>query len=145
MGLAENTGPGTWRVRREFESILRAMQRSADRQKMLAAHGALMSDERLPLAVLDFRRFTSLEGRILVHGEEDTGRQAGRGYLMLEATDGQVRYIYYAPEMEEARSRGGLRTNSFVRLRKRFSEGHPALEIEELGDSESILRNKRFL
>jgi hypothetical protein len=64
---------------------------------------------------------------------------------MLEATDGQVRYIYYAPEMEEARSRGGLRTNSFVRLRKRFSEGHPALEIEELGDSESILRNKRFL
>jgi hypothetical protein len=78
MGLAENTGPGTWRVRREFESILRAMQRSADRQKMLAAHGALISDERLPLAVLDFRRFTSLEGRILVHGEEDTGLQAGR-------------------------------------------------------------------
>ena len=47
--------------------------------------------------------------------------------------------------MEEARSRGRLRTNSFVRLRKRFSEGHPALKIEELGDSESILRNKRFL
>jgi hypothetical protein len=145
MGLAENTGPGTRRVRQEFESILRAMQRSADRQKMLAAHGALMSDERLPPAVLDFRRFTSLEGRILVHGEEDTGRQAGRSYLMLEATDGQVHYIYYTPEMEEARSRGGLRTNSFVRLRKRFSEGHPALKIEELGDSKSILRNKRFL
>jgi type IV secretory pathway VirD2 relaxase len=114
MGLAENTGPGTWRVRREFESILRAMQRSADRQKMLAAHGALMSDERLPLAVLDFRRFTSLEGRILVHGEEDTGRQAGRSYLMLEATDGQVHYIYYTPEMEEARSRGRLRINSYL-------------------------------
>ena len=145
MGLAETTGPSTWRVRQDFENILRAMQRSADRQKMLAAHGVLMSDERLPLAVLDFRRLTSLEGRILVHGEEDSGRQAGRSYLMLEGTDGQVHYVYYTPEMEEARSRGNLRTNSFIRLRKLFSEGHPLLEIDELGDSESILRNKRYL
>jgi hypothetical protein len=145
MGLAENTGPGTWRVRREFENILRAMQRSADRQKMLAASGALMSDERLPLVVVDFRRFTSLEGRILVHGEEDTGRHAGRSYLLLEGTDGQVHYVYYTPEMEAARSRGGLRINSFVRLCKQFSEGHPVLKIEELGDSDWILRNKRFL
>ena len=142
MGLAENTGPGTWRVRQELENVFRAMQRSADRQKMLAAHGALMSDERLPLAVLDFRRFTSLEGRILVHGEEDTGPQAGRSYLMLEATDGQVHYIYYTPEMEEARSRGELRANSFVRLRKQFSEGHPAPKIEGPGDSDAILRNQ---
>ena len=145
MGLAESTGEGTWRVRREFENVLRAMQRSADRQKILVAHGALMSDERLPLVVVDFRRFTSLEGRILVHGEEDTGRQAGRSYMMLEGTDGQIHFIYYTPEMEEARNRGGLRTNSFVRLRKQFSHGNPVLKIEELGDSESILRNKRFL
>ena len=48
MGLAEPTGPNTWSVRQDFENILRAMQRSADRQKMLAAHGVLMSDERLP-------------------------------------------------------------------------------------------------
>ena len=60
-----------------------------------------------------------------MHGEEDTERQAGRRYLMLEGTDGQVHYIYYTPGMEEARSRGELRTNSFVRLRKQFSEGHP--------------------
>jgi type IV secretory pathway VirD2 relaxase len=144
MGLAESTGPNTWRVRQDFENVLRAMQRSADRQKMLAAHGVLMSDERLPLAVLDFRRLTTLEGRILVHGEEDTGRQAGRSYFMLEGTDGQVHY-YYTPELEAARSQGGLRTNSIVRLRKLFSEGHPVLKIDELGDSESILRNKRYL
>lgn len=145
MGLAQTTGPGTWRVRQGFENVLRAMQRSADRQKMLSAHGVLMSDERLRLAVLDLRRLTSLEGRILVHGEEDTGRQTGRSYLMLEGTDGQVHYIYYTLAMEEARSRGELRTNSFIRLRKLFSEGHPVLEIDELGDSESILRNKRYL
>ena len=145
MGLAEPTGPNTWHVRQDFENVLRAMQRSADRQKMLAAHGALMSDERLPLAVLDFRRLTTLEGRILVHGEEDTGRQAGRSYFMLEGTDGQVHYVYYTPELEAVRSQGGLRTNSFVRLRKLFAEGHPMLVIDDLGDSESILRNKGYL
>jgi type IV secretory pathway VirD2 relaxase len=145
MGLAEATGPNTWRVRRDFESILRAMQRSADRQKMLAAHGVLMSDERLPLVVLDLRGLTTLEGRILVHGEEDDGRAAGRSYLMLEGTDGRVHYVYYTPEMETARGRGGLRTNSFVRLQKLFSKGRPVLKLDELGDSESILRNKRYL
>jgi len=145
MGLAERTDPNLWRVRSDFEDVLRAMQRSADRQKMLAAHGVLMSDERLPLVMLDLRALTTLEGRVLVHGEEDTGRQAGRSYLMLEGTDGRVHYVYYTPDMEAARSRGGLRTNSFVRLRKLFSEGRPMLKFDELGDSESILRNQRYL
>jgi hypothetical protein len=143
MGLAERAGPNTWQVRGDFEDILRAMQRSADRQKMLTAHGVLMSDERLPLVVLDFRHLTSLEGRVLVHGEEETGRQSS--YIMLEGTDGRVHYVYYTPEMEAARGRGGLRINSLVRLRKLVSEGHTVLEIDELGDSESILRNKRYL
>ena len=104
-----------------------------------------MSDERLPLTVLDFRRLTTLEGRILVHGEEDMGSQAGRSYFMLEGTEGQIHYVYYTPELEGARSQGGLRTNSFVRLRKLFADGHPVLKIDELGDSESILRNKGYL
>ena len=142
MGLAESTGPKSWRVRRDFEKVLRAMQRSADHQKTLAAHGALMSDERLPLAVVDFRQLTTLEGRILVHGEEES---SGRSYLMLEGTDARVHYVYQTPEMEAARNRGGLRTNSFVRLRKLFTDGRPALQIHELGDAESILRNKRHL
>jgi type IV secretory pathway VirD2 relaxase len=142
MGLAQSTGPKTWRVRRDFENFLRAMQRTADHQKTLAAHGALMSDERLPLAVLDFRQLTSLEGRILVHGEEET---SGRSYLMLEGTDARVHYLYYTPEMEAARSAGGLRTNSFVQLRKVFTEDHPALQIDEFGDAESILRKKLHL
>jgi type IV secretory pathway VirD2 relaxase len=142
MGLAESTGPKSWRVRRDFENVLRAMQRSTDHQKTLAAHGALMSDDRLPLAVPDFRELTTLEGRLLVHGEEEA---SGRSYLMLEGTDAQVHHVYYTPEMEAARSRGGLRTNSFVRLRKLFTEGRTVVEIDELGDAESILHNKRHL
>ena len=138
MGLAECTSPKSWLVRRDFENVLRAMQRSADHQKTLAAHGALMSDERLPLAVVDFRQLATLEGRILVHGEEES---SGRSYLMLEGTDARVHYLYYTPEMEPARNGGGLQPNAFVRLRKLFSDGRPALQIRELGDAESILRN----
>jgi len=55
MGLAESIQPRAWRVRRDFESVLRAMQRTIDHQKTLAAHGVLMSDERLPVSVLDWR------------------------------------------------------------------------------------------
>ena len=142
MGLAVADDARTWRVRRDFESILRAMQRTADRQKMLAAHGVLMSDERLPIEMLDRRHMTAVEGRILVHGEDE---MTARNYLMLEGTDAKVHLIHYTPEMEEARSRGGLRTNSFIRLRKLFIDGRPALEVDDLGDSESILKNRVHL
>ena len=57
--------PQEWKVRRDFETVLKAMQRTSDRQKMLASHGALLSDERLPLVVLDLRKLKTLEGRVL--------------------------------------------------------------------------------
>ena len=140
MGLAEPTGPNTWRLRRDFEQVLRAMQRTTDRQRTLAAHGVLMSDERLPIEVLDLSQITSVEGRVLVHGQDE---QTGRNYLMLEGTDAKVHFIQYTPEMEEARSRGELRVNSFVRLRKLF--GTAILDVNDLGDAESLLKNPRFL
>ena len=40
MGLAEPSGQGVWLVRRDFRNRLKAMQRSGDRQKMLASHGS---------------------------------------------------------------------------------------------------------
>jgi type IV secretory pathway VirD2 relaxase len=138
IGMAESAGPRTWRVRRDFVNVLRAMQRAADRQRTLTAHGALISDERLQMTVLDLRRLTTLEGRILVHGEEES---SGRSYLMLEGTDARIHYVYYTPEIEAARNRGDLRTNSFIQLRKSSAEGRPALEIDDMGDSEAMLRN----
>jgi hypothetical protein len=47
--------------------------------------------------------------------------------------------------MDAARHRGGLQPNAFVRLRKVFPDGRPGLQIDELGDAESILRNKLHL
>lgn len=141
MGLAKPAGVNSWRVRRDLEGVLRAMQRAGDRQKMLAAHGALLSDERLPIQVLPLGQLTGVEGRVLVHGQDE---QSGHNYLMLEGTDAKVHFIHYTPEMEEARSRGGLRTNSFLSFRKVFRDGRPALAIEDLGNSEHLLKNRRY-
>ena len=98
-----------------------------------------MSDERLPITTLEMKDLTSIEGRILVHGEDEV---SGRSYMMLEGTEAQVYYIYRTPEMEEARSHGLLRTNSFIRLRKLSSLQGPQMDIRDMGESEAILRNK---
>jgi len=118
------------------------MQRVSDRQKTLTAHGVPMSDERLPIEMLDMRQLTSVEGRILVHGQDE---QSGQSYLILEGTDAKMHFIYYTPEMEEARSRGVLRTNSFVRLRKLFPVGRLTLDIRDLGDAGKLLNNRHLL
>ncbi len=145
MGLAESVGSNSWLVRRDFESILHAMQRVNDRQKMLAAHGALLSDERLQLVVSDLRKLKSLEGRVVLHGEEEAGREAGQAYLLLEGTDARLHHVYYTPEIDYARSLGKLRINSFIRLRRMFTQdGHPRLDIDDLGDSEKLLRDQRY-
>ena len=79
---------------------------------------------------------------MLVHGQDE---QTGHNYLMLEGTDAKVHFIQYTREMEEARSRGKLKTNSFVRLRKRFGGVAETLEIDDLEDAETLLRNPRHL
>jgi hypothetical protein len=48
-----------------------------------------MSDERLPIEVLNPAQMTSVEGRVLVHGQDE---QTGRNYLMLEGTDAKVHF-----------------------------------------------------
>jgi hypothetical protein len=135
MGLAEAVGSDQWLVRQDLETALRAMQRLGDRQKVLAAHGAAVSDTRLPLVMFDLRRCTTLEGRILVHGEDEG---TGRTFMMLEGTDTKVHCIYHTAEMAEARGRGGLRPNGFVRLHKLFENGRPVLQMEELSQSERL-------
>jgi type IV secretory pathway VirD2 relaxase len=142
MGLAESVGSNTWQVRHDLEEILRGMQRASDRQRTLAAQGVPMSDERLPIQILDVRQCAAVDGRILVHGQDE---QSGRDYLMLEGTDAKVHFIYYTPEMEEARSSSGLRANSFVRLRNLFVRGRPILDIHDFGDADQMLRNRRLL
>jgi type IV secretory pathway VirD2 relaxase len=146
MDLATQARPGTWSVRADFLMVLKAMQQIGDRQRMLATHKALVSDERLPLVVTEQRSIKYLEGRVLGHGEDDDGRNFGHHHMLLEGTDAKIHLIYYTPELEEARSRGQLGVNSFVKLMKSFENGGPLLTIKNLGDSEELLDNtKHFL
>lgn len=138
MGLAESTGQGSWLLRSDMAQVLRAMQRTGDRQKTLA-HGELISDKRLTAGVADWRQLESVEGRILAHGEDE---HSGRSFLMLEAISARVLYIPYTEEMEESRSLGGLKTNSFIRLRRLSTKGKVRLGIEELGHAEAVLTNR---
>ena len=128
MGLATSDGTGGWRVKQDFEAVLRAMQRVADRQKMLATHGVLMSDERLPIEILDRRKLTSVEGRVLVHGEDEN---SGRSYLMLEGTNAKVHFVYYTPEIEEDVAAIELAGGNLAIELKRVDTGRAA-EIEAL-------------
>jgi len=142
MGLAERKSDDSWLLRSDTERVLRAMQRAADRQKTLRAHGELVSDRRLTVEVADWQRVPSVEGRVLVHGEEE---YSGKNYLLLESTAAKVYYIPYTREIEETRSRGGLRPNSFVRLRRQSGNGRPGIEIEDLGHAEQVLGNRLML
>ena len=54
----------------------------------------------------------------------------------------KVHCIYHTAEMAEARSQGRLRANRFVRLRKRFENEPPLLEVGELGRSRRSARNR---
>jgi len=139
MGLARPDGPHQWQVRRDSETALKAMKRAADNQKTLAAHGALLSDPRLQLSAPNWRDVNSLEGRVLSHGEEEDGRR----YLMLEGTDGRVYYLRYTPELDEARSRGDLTTNSFVVINKTVDgDRRRRIVVATLGNAEALFENR---
>jgi hypothetical protein len=141
MGLARKVSPDRWQVHRDLPGVLREMQKVVDRQRTLSSGGVLRSDERLPVLPLDHRSLELVEGRILAHGEEENGLS----YLMLESTDAKVFAIRHARQMQEMRHAGRLRVNAFVRLQKIFSDGHPRIEIEELGTAETILENTGYL
>lgn len=131
MGLAERAEEG-WKIRGDFEEVLRSMQRAGDRQKVLAAHGGLLSDERLRMTVTPARSISLLEGRVLSHGLDD---ERGASFMLLEGTDGQVHYIPHSSEIENARSGGLLKVNSLVTLERRSKN----LQIVDHGDAERFL------
>ncbi len=137
MGLSEPSSDNCWRVRRDFETVLRAMQRAGDRQKALAAHAEMLSDPRLPLVVTNARDISELDGRVLGHGEDES---TGRAYLLLEGTDAKVHFIYQNAAIAEARRAGKLRAGSFARFRRRLGR----LEILDYGDAEVLLSNGEY-
>jgi type IV secretory pathway VirD2 relaxase len=142
MGLAKSVASQKWVVQSDFEAVLRTLQRTVDRQKMLATHGALLSDPRLPFEITNIRNLKALEGRVLLHAEDEA---SGRRYLLLEGTDAKVHLIYHTQDIEEARRAGKLAVNTFARLEKRFADRIPHIDISDYGDAEALLKNRRLM
>jgi type IV secretory pathway VirD2 relaxase len=142
MGMAKRDEQGTWVLKSDMEQVLRAMQRARDRQKTLFAQGALVSDQRLPIEVMDWQQMKTVEGRVLMHGEDE---QSGKRFMMLESTSAKVLFIEYTPEMDSIRGRGGLKANSFLRLRSVSENGRIRAEVEDFGHAEAILTNRTML
>jgi hypothetical protein len=139
MGLARADGAHQWQVRRDLETALRAMQRAADHQKTLTAHGALLSDQRLQLSAPNWGGITSLQGRVISHGEEENGSR----FLLLEGTDGRVYYLPSTTELDEARSRGELTTTSFVVITKTVDEERKRrIVAANLGEADALLQDR---
>ena len=141
MGLAQLVGSHEWRVQADFEKVLRTLQLTADRQKMLAAHGALVSDKRLPLQVTTLRQLQSVAGRVLLHTEDE---QTGKRYLLVEGTDGKVHLIYHTEAIEEARKQRKLTVDNFIRIEKRFVKWRPVLHLDDMGDAVALLQNSSY-
>jgi type IV secretory pathway VirD2 relaxase len=138
IGLAEFVAQHQWSVQADFEKVLRTLQQSGDRQKTLAAHGALLSDKRLPLQVTNLRQLQRVEGRVLLHTEDE---QTGKRYMLVEGTDAKVHLIYHTSAIEQARNDGKLAVGSFIRIEKRFENKRPALHLDDLGDANALLQN----
>jgi|SRR5579885_300462 len=141
MGLAKSVASQQWLVQSDFETVLRTLQRTLDRQKMLAAHGALLSDPRLPFEITDTRKLKRIQGRVLLHAEDDS---SGRRYLLLEGTDAKIHLIYHTDSIETARSAGKLGVNTFIHLRKSFADRMPDIEVSDYGDATVLLGNETF-
>lgn len=141
LELAAYEGPGTWLVRSDFEAALRALQRVTDRQKLLAAHSALLSDPRLALKHTSLHEPTTLEGRVIAHTLDEA---SGVAHMILEGTDATVHLIAHSDATESARNRGRLRPNNFVRISVRMQQGRKQVHIRDFGDAEAYLMSNHI-
>ena len=103
-------------------------------RKTLAAHGVLMSDERLPHGSIQLSPTSQLwkaESWSMERKIRDAMRDAATScwkQRTRESTTSATRRKW-----KRRGSRGRLRTNSFIRLRKLFSEGRPAARNRRSG------------
>ena len=141
IGLAEQVDSSRWRIRTDFSTVLKAMQHASDRQRAVAAHRPALSDDRLPISVVDWRSTDRIEGRVLGHGEDHSGRQ----HMIVEGTDHKLHFMYYSREIEDARAAGELRPGSFAIVSRRSSVAYRRLTVQDLGDAERLLTNETHM
>jgi hypothetical protein len=53
-------------------------------------------------------------------------------------------FVNHTPEIQEARSKGKMRPDSFVRIEKTFVEGVPRVDVQDFGKAAGLLKNKPY-
>lgn len=117
MGLASHIAGDRWQVRGDFDSALRAVQKTNDRLKQKYAHAATISDPRLPMKVTDMRNARRVVGRVISHGEEES---SGKMFTLIEGRDATLHYILHNNAMRDAWRDGQMKPGSVVDLKKTF-------------------------
>ena len=137
MGLATETG-GSWTLNPEMEQSLRAVQKSIDRIKTMEAHGVMASDSNMPFRVLKPDEIEDIEGRILVHGEDE---HSGNNFALIETVQGEILRVPHVRELANARQRGQLDPGRYMKIQK-TDQG---FKVEDFGDSDQLLADQTFV
>lgn len=138
MGLATEAVDGTWRLDPELERSLRAVQKSVDRIKTMEAHGVMASDSNMPFKVLRAQDIDQVEGRILVHGQDE---YSGNNFALIETIQGEIVRLPHVKEIAGARKYGQLEPGRYVSV-SRVDDG---FRIQDSGDSDQLLSDQTFM
>lgn len=142
IGLAQQTTEHSWTVAPNAEKVLRTIADAHDRQRTLDRFGVPASDPATPIHATAWRDIDKLEGRILVHGQEDN---RDRAYVLIEDVNGVIRFMEHRREIEQLRAVGRLQPGSYVAMRMRWIHKQPLWIVNDFGSAEEALHNERFL
>lgn len=134
LAVWDLSAPGTagaWRIEPRFDLVLKAMQRTTVRHRLLSNHGSPVSDTSLQFSASSW---THIEGRVLVHGADEG---TARTYMVLEGTDAKLHYVETSSlDPPSARRVAKLKVDTFVRLRR---HARSQVDVEDLGSAEKLL------
>ena len=142
MGLAEKVSEHSWKVSEHLESSLRAVQQTRDLQQMQDRFGVLASDPSLPFQRTDWKEIDKLEGRVLVHGQEDNKEAA---YMLVEDVNGIIRMLDHRNEIVASRQQGLLQPGTYIAMRKSFVGKTVKWTVEDFGPAEACVTDPDFL
>jgi hypothetical protein len=141
LGLAEQTGPRSWRLSELHRPGLRQIQLLRDVQKSVARGEVFLTDPDARQAIVDLRPGESVRGRV---AGTTFGDVEGRTFVVVEASDGGVLLLPESAEVERLRGAGGLQRGTVVTLlgRELRGAGSPArtVEIYEHGQLDELER-----
>lgn len=143
IGLARQRG-NEWVIDIDAEKSLRTMQKTHDRLKITAEFGVMASDPRLPFKVVRPSQIDRIEGRVLVHAQDEW---SGNNFMLLESISGEVLRVPQVSEIAKLRQAGRLTPGHYMVLnRVPGVEGkRSTYTVDDQGAAELLTSSEAFL